>query len=182
MRKIVKLIAKEFNAKEIVWGVGGSYLLHRYGINNELRDIDILISEESIQKTMEVMERISEKVQVQDDKHFNSKFYEVYQMKGININIISNLSSNFEEEFSYNFDQDDISVIEETGNERINYCHLMDWYVIYKEISRKNISNSIETYYKNGGFIDNSRFHKKFGISNLNILHKSYNKLRTMIY
>ena len=182
MENLIKKLAAEFNKSNIVWGIGGSYLLKRYGINSDLNDIDILISEESIDKVVDIMNRISVKQEIIDDEHFHSTFYSVYQINGINVNVISNLSYNFDEDFSYVFNQEDINVHENNGNDRINYCHLMDWYIIYKEINMKAISSSIETYYKNGGFIDNSRFHKKFDLINLNLLHKNYNKLKTMIY
>jgi|LGVE01.1.fsa_nt_gb hypothetical protein len=182
MKNIIKKLAKEFNKSNIVWGIGGSYLLKRYGINIDSNEIDILISEDSIDDVVEIMNSISAKQEFEDDEHFHSTFYAVYQINGININVISNLSYEYEEDFSYVFNQEDINVHEVEDNERINYCHLMDWYIIYKEIKMKTISSLIETYYKNGGFIDNSRFHKKFDLVNLSVLHKNYNKLRTMIY
>ena len=182
MENLIRKIAKEFNKSNITWGIGGAYLLKRYGINTELNDIDILISEDSIEKVEEVMNRISVKQEIINDEHFHSAFYTVYEMDGVNVNIVSNLSSDFDEEFNYVFDQEDISVYEVQDNNRINYCHLMDWYIIYKEINRPSMSSSIETYYKDGGFIDNSRFNNKFGRINLDLLHKNFNKLKTLIY
>lgn len=182
MKNLISKVAKEFNQQNVVWGIGGSYLLQRYGIETDLNDIDILISEDSIHRVKDIMSRISIKQDTVIDEKFNSKFFAIYQINGTNINIISSLNYHFKEDFNYNFDQEDINIYENYGNQRINYCHLMDWYIIYKEINRKGISKSIEMYYKSGGFVDNRRFHQKFGLSKLNLLHENYNNLKSMIY
>lgn len=182
MKNIVNKIAKELNSKDVVWGIGGSYLLKRYGINTKLNEIDIVISEDSINEVTEIMNRISVKQNHPNDDKFNTKFYAVYLIEDTKINIISTLSYTSKDEFTYHFDEEDISVHETNDKVRINYCHLMDWYIIYKEINRKSISRLIEKYYIKGGFIDHTRFHKKFDFNQMNFVHRNYHNLKAMIY
>ena len=96
MKNIIKRLAKEFNKKEVVWAIGGSYLLKRYGIDSKSDVLDIVISEDSIVSVSEIMNTIAVKQEGIESKNYQSDYYEVYLFDGQLVNIVSNLKSNFE--------------------------------------------------------------------------------------
>ena len=182
MKNIIKRIAKEFNQKGIVWAIGGSYLLKRYGINTKIETLDIMVSEHSIIKVLGIMDRIATIQEVKNDYHFQTDHYKVYIIEGLIINIICNFKSNFVEKFEYNFNESDINIHESISQEKIYYGFLIDWYLIYSEINMKDEVNSIEEYYINGGFFNNNRFEEKFMKSNYQIVEKQYCQMKNEIY
>ena len=58
----------------------------------------------------------------------------------------------------------------------------MDWYLIYCEINMKQELSSIEEYYLNGGFFNNSRFEEKFRPTKFKIIDMHYSNLKNEIY
>ncbi len=182
MKNIIKRLAKEFNKKEVVWAIGGSYLLKRYGIDSKSDVLDIVISEDSIVSVSEIMNTIAVKQEGIESKNYQSDYYEVYLFDGQLVNIVSNLKSNFEELFAYEFSKKDINVSEVYEGESIFYCYLMDWYLIYSEIDLRDELSLVEEYYLNGGFFNNNRFEKKFRPTNYAVIDLSYTNLMNKIY
>lgn len=182
MKNIIKKIAKEFNKREVVWAIGGSYLLKRYGIDSKSNALDIMVSEDTIVKALKIMDEFAVKQIVTDSEHFHSDFYEEYIFEGQAVNIVSNFKSNFKEKFTYDFTSKDISVSVVYKGETINYCYLMDWYLIYSEIDLRDELSLVEEYYLNGGFFNNNRFEEKFSPTNYAIVDLNYTNLRNRIY
>lgn len=182
MKNIIKRIAKEFNKKEVVWAIGGSYLLKRYGIKSISSELDIMVSEESITNVLEIMEILAVKQKSVNSENFQTDFFEVYLVGGKTVNIISNLKSDFQEKFTYDFSKKDINIHELYDGESIYYGYLMDWYLIYCEIDLRDELSSVEEYYLNGGFFNNNRFVEKFRESNHALIDFNYSNLKSKIY
>lgn len=182
MKKIVELLAKEFNSRNVTWAIGGSFLLKRYGIDNGLGDLDIMVSMDSIEEASEIMNNIAENLEVINNDHYQTERFESYQLENHIINIIGNLKCNFNESFTYIFDKTDINSIDISSNEKIYFSHLLDWYVIYQEINNKETSSLIEQYYGSGAFLDNKRFESKFGMINIPNVKDSLSSFKKRIY
>lgn len=182
MLKIIKELAKELNNKNVTWAIGGSHMLHRYGIVDNSNIIDIMVTKESIITAIEVMNGISEKLDLPNQDHFQTEYFSAYNMNGIQVNLISNFKCDFTEEFIYDFDQVDIQVSKDVSNESIYYCYLMDWYIIYNAVNRKDMIALIEEHYENGGFLDNARFKHKFNKLNHSSIINKYSELKHRIY
>ena len=182
MKKIIELLAKEFNKRNLTWAIGGSFLLKRYGINIDFDELDIMVSEDSVEEINKVMNEIALKLEVVNNENYQTDYYSCYQMENHTINIICNLKCDFEESFTYSFDKEDINSIEISNNEKIYFSHLLDWYVIYQEINSKETMNLIERYYENGSFLNNRRFSEKFGMTNIPHVKDKYSSLKKRIY
>jgi len=182
MKNIIKRLAKEFNKKEVVWAIGGSYLLKRYGIDSKSDVLDIVVSEDSIINVSKIMNTIAVKQNEVDSKNYQSDYFEVYLFEGQIVNIVSNFKSNFKEKFTYEFSKNDINVHEKYDGESVYYCYLMDWYLIYSEIDLREELSLIEDYYLNGGFFNNNRFEEKFRPTNYAVIGMNYTNLRNKIY
>ncbi len=182
MKKVIELIAKEFNKRELTWAIGGSYLLKRYGIEIGFDQLDIMVSEDSIEEVNKIMSELAEKLEVENNDNYQTDYYSSYQMVDQTINIICNLKCDFEESFIYSFDKEDINSNVKSNNEKIYFSHLLDWYVIYQETQSEEVLNLIETHYENGTFLNNERFTSKFGMSDIPFVKERYSNLKKRIY
>jgi len=182
MKKTIELLARRFNELDLVWAIGGSYLLKRYGINDGLNDLDIMVSKESANTMNEVMSEVGIKLEVVNNENYQTDSYSSYMMDNKIVNIICNLKCNFKESFTYTFDKEDINSHESSNNEKIYFGDLLDWYVIYQEINEKKTYKLIERYYENGSFLNNYRFNSKFGMTNIPHVKNRYSRLRKRIY
>lgn len=182
MKRIIEKLAKEFNMQNLTWAIGGSFLLKRYGIENGLKELDIMVSEDSVVEINNIMSNITKRLNVVNNENYQTEYYESYKHDDLIINVICNLKCNFNESFEYSFDKEDISTLEMYNNEEIYFCHLLDWYVIYQEINLVKTSNLIAKYYENGTFLNNERFEEKFAIANLSQIKDNYIGLKNRIY
>lgn len=182
MKETIELLAKRFNELNLTWAIGGSYLLKRYGINDGLNDLDIMVSEESVKRMNEVMSEHAVKLDVVNNENYQTDHYSSYIMDNKIINVICNLKCDFNESFTYTFGKEDINSHESSNNEKIYFGDLLDWYVIYQEIDKKETYKLIERYYESGSFLNNSRFNNKFGTTNIPQVKNRYSRLRKRIY
>ena len=182
MKKIIELLAKEFNKRDLTWAIGGSFLLKRYGIDDGFNELDIMVSIDSVEEVNKVMNEIALKLEVVNSENYQTDYYSCYQMENHTINIICNLKCDFEESFTYSFDKEDINSIEISNDEKIYFSHLLDWYVIYQEINSTETMNLIERYYEDGSFLNNGRFSDKFGMADIPHVKERYLSLKKRIY
>lgn len=182
MRKTIEQIAKIFNQRELTWAIGGSYLLKKYGIENKLNHIDVMVSADSVKEMNEVMDVIANKLEVTNNDGFQTEHFTSYELNGEIINVIYNLKCDFNEPFTYSFNKNDIDTLEISNNEKIYFSHLLDWYVIYQEIDFKETTDLIENSFESGLFLDNPRFNEKFGLSMIPNTKSKYEYLKKRIY
>ena len=162
MKNSIITVARELNQRNIVWAIGGSELLKRYGITSTTNVLDIMVSRESIKDVLSIMDSIGTKQESINEPNYQTDHFEVYMINNQQVNIICNLKSNFVETFAYDFSVNDINVSEYLEEEKIYYSYLIDWYLIYSEVTLTNEVKAIEEYYMNGGFFNNNRFIEKF--------------------
>lgn len=182
MRNTIKILAKEFNKRNLTWAIGGSYLLKRYGIDGSFNELDIMVAEDSNEEMNNVMSELAVKLEVVSNENYQTDSFETYQIKDLTVNIICNLKCDFKEPFTYSFGKDDINTSEVHNNEKIYFSHLLDWYVIYQETNNKETSKLIERYYEDGSFLNNSRFNSKFGMTNIPHVRDNVLSLKKRIY
>jgi len=182
MKKIIESLAKEFNERNLTWAIGGSFLLKRYGINDGFDQLDIMVSEDSIDEIKGVMNDIAEKLGVVNNESFQTDHFSSYKIQNQTINIICNIKCNFKESFTYSFDKEDISTQYISNNVKIYFSDLLDWYVIYQEIDSARTTKLIERYYESGSFLNNTRFNNKFGMDDIPHVKDRYSNLKKRIY
>lgn len=74
MEKILIELAKRFNKAVIQWGIGGSLSLKHYNLMDSGNDIDIIVSESSLNNARQVLEGFAfEKISIQKINYGNNE-------------------------------------------------------------------------------------------------------------
>lgn len=158
MEKVLIELAKKFNKADIQWGIGGSLLLRHFNLTDRANDIDVIISESSFDNAIQILEGFAiEKISIQKQE-YSTKHYKVYEIHGIDLDIISGFTINHESgSYELIFDAQSITDRIEINDTILPYTSLEDWYVLYMLMKcRENKVNLIEEYFKSYG-IKNSQ-------------------------
>jgi len=86
---IVTSLAEQLNKANIIWGVGGSYLLKEYGIVEEVHDLDIIVAEEDVKKTIEILNSIAKRKIIPVKNEYRTKHFYIYSYRGVSIDVMS---------------------------------------------------------------------------------------------
>lgn len=141
-------IGEKLNEDGVVWAVGASILLQRYGFIDNPNDIDILVDLKDIEKADKILKSIGEKKIRDKSETYSTKYFYEYVVRGIDIDVIAGLSINFNNGiFEYKFDFTSISEFKKINGVNIPLSSLEDWYVIYQLIPNREVKvNMIENY------------------------------------
>ncbi len=145
--------AKECNAANLVWAVGGSLLLAQYGLVSRPNDIDILTDPESFAQAASIMKSIGEEQPRTDTPTFSTLHYRKYIVSNVMVDLMSGLAINHPYgQFRFFFDSASISGTMKTDGMEIPLASLEDWYVIYSLIpGRQAKADLIRTHLMTNG-------------------------------
>ena len=82
-------IAKQFNEAKITWNLGASCMLYLRTIVNDFHDIDIMISENDIDKVKEIMSKYSIVEKREIHPKYKTKAFLEYNINGVDIDIMA---------------------------------------------------------------------------------------------
>lgn len=147
--RVLLEVAKAFNESDITWNLGGSMMLFFRSITREFNDIDIMISEQHVEKVKEIMTSIATPRKKTVDEMYQTKSFLEYEIDGINIDIIAGLTIVSEEKAHY-FplkDKNLLDIIDINGT-LIYLEGLTVWLNYYKLMNQTDKVELIEHYHK----------------------------------
>jgi len=153
MDDIVLNLAKALNSNNVLWGIGGSYLLKAYGIVEEVHDLDIIVAENDISKVIQVLDAIAERKPRPVKEEYKTKHFYVYSYDGLSIDVMSAFRI-IHTTGIYEFVLDEMSIVERRNinNIKIPFTSLEDWLIAYKLMKgRESKIEMIENYLKSAG-------------------------------
>lgn len=153
MDDIVQSLAKALNSSNILWGIGGSYLLKAYGIVDEVHDLDIIIAAEDIPKAIQVLDTIAERKSIPIKDEYKTKHFSVYSYEGLSIDVMSTFRIEHIAGI-YEFVLDELSIVErrQVNGIEIPFTSLEDWLIAYKLMrGRDSKVEMIENYLDSKG-------------------------------
>lgn len=141
-------IAKKFNDENLTWAVGASVLLNQYSLVKSPNDIDILVALKDVEKADSILKSIGNKNISEKSSTYLTKYFYEYNINGIDIDLMSGLTINFENEnYEYLFNKDCIKNYSTINDTKIPLTSLEDWYILYQLIPNRDKKVSlIENY------------------------------------
>ncbi|MBQ3136990.1 MAG: hypothetical protein IJB74_05845 [Clostridia bacterium] len=135
-------LADMLNKNNIVWGIGGSYLLHIYGLYDSPNDLDIWIQPKdmgTVKKIFNNFEKIKSDIQLPEEYHLKINFFDI-EVDFVSCFIITPNQN----KFNYNISPETVYDKFLINNVQIFCTTLEDWYLIYKILKRENKASIIE--------------------------------------
>lgn len=138
---------------DIVWGVGGSYLLEKYDLYTNPADLDLWIQADDMpvvrQKFSHFKELITE-IPLPPEYHYKIQYYDM-EVDFVACFIIKPNQY----KYKYSINPENIKQIRLSSGLQIPCMYLEDWYVIYKLLRRDDKANLIRDAFKKLGIIFN---------------------------
>lgn len=138
------IIARELNNLNVTWGIGGSLLLYRYGLVNNVNDIDILIDYEDRFKVKDAFSKYGITI-TNKNIMYRSDFFLPIRINNVNVDVIGNFKVFNKQMYEYKFDKSELSMFI-YNNEKIFYCSISKWKEAYKVLNRLDKYNKIKEY------------------------------------
>ncbi len=153
MFNTLSYIGEKLNNSNIVWGVGASILLNKFGLINKPNDIDIFVDIKDINKADEILKEIGEKKTYEKTAIYSTKYFYEYRINKIDVDVMAGFAINHNcGVFEYIFDKKSISDIKKYNGVNIPFTSLEDWYIIYQLIpNREQKVKMIEDYLLSNG-------------------------------
>lgn len=153
MFNTLSYIGKKLNDDGIIWGVGASILLNKFGFIDKPNDIDIFISIDDIKKADEILKNIGEKKKWEKASTYSTQYFYEYVINEIDVDVMAGFAVNHSNgTFRYIFDKNSISEFKVINGVHIPFTCLEDWYVIYQLIPDRQVKvEMIEKYILSNG-------------------------------
>jgi hypothetical protein len=141
-------IGNEINKENITWGIGGSLLLHFYGILNHPNDIDILVYEDDAIKLTHILSSFGNSKEAIHRNPFCTTYFFKYSINHIDLDLMGGFKLEHNEGiYSLLFNQDSIVSHHVINGVNIPLCSLEDWYVLYLLMPNREEKVKILEYY-----------------------------------
>lgn len=147
--KVLTKIAKELNKQQIIWAVGASLLLFFKGITNTFNDIDIMVTENDIEKVKKILSSFGTCSKPVPNKQYKTKYFLEYQIENVEFDIMAGftiINNGIEYYFPLNKSEVcDFIIINET---KIPLQSLNQWKEFYSLMGRDEKVQMIENRLK----------------------------------
>ena len=143
---ILDRLAKELSINDIIWGVGGSYLLQIYNLYSEPNDLDLWVQPCDIPKIRNIFkgfEEVNTDIPLPEEFHFKMKYYDV-EVDFVACFIIKPN----QKKFTYNILPENINMMTLENGIKIPCTFLEDWYIVYKLLRREKKAALIENVFR----------------------------------
>lgn len=149
----LSLIGERFNKGGILWAVGASVMLNKYGLIDRPNDIDLLVDIKDIYKADCILKEMGNKKYREKVEEYATEYFYEYVINGSDVDVMAGLTINFSGgSYRYIFDKSSISRIVDICGVDIPLTSLEDWYVLYQVIpNREKKVAMIENYLKENG-------------------------------
>ncbi|WP_408009379.1 hypothetical protein ACJROX_03415 [Pseudalkalibacillus sp. A8] len=146
---VLERVANALNKEGIFWGIGGSHVLYKNGLDIHPNDIDLMIRMEDGKKAMNVMDRMAEEVPAERKAPFKTKSFKTYQMGSTSVDFMAGFAlENDSGIYELILDLKGITY----DHRHIPYTSLEDWFILYQLIPKKGEkADLIESYWKENG-------------------------------
>lgn len=153
MKTTLARIAKELNAVQAVWAIGGSVMLAHHGLVDCANDIDILVEPSRIVQVDIALQSLGVKKKWEKDKVYATKHFFEYCIDGTDVDIISGFRINTASGlYQFQFDERSIADTIRLKGQPIHMASLEDWYVLYQLMpDREEKVVLIESYLMKNG-------------------------------
>ncbi len=153
MDDIIISLAKSLNSKNILWGIGGSYLLKSYDIVENVQDLDIIVAEKDILKALQVLDFIADRKSIPVKEEYKTKYFYVYSYRGLSIDVMSAFRiEHFDSIYEFVLDDLSIAKIRKMEGVYVPFTSLEDWLIAYKLMKgRESKVEMIENYLDSEG-------------------------------
>lgn len=141
------------NENNIVWGLGGSLMLHMHGIIDNPNDIDLLVLENQAPLAGKVLDNLGERKEAVRSAPFKTAFFAKYLIRNVPVDLMGGFSIIHEEGiFELEFEKNNIVDSTSFNGKTIYLSSLEDWYVLYSLMpNREEKVHIIEQHFKEKG-------------------------------
>lgn len=137
-----KKLAATLDENNIVWGIGGSFLLQLHGLYSNPNDLDIWVQTDDISKLKTIFssfDEIESSIQLPPQYHFKMQYYDT------EVDFISCfITIPNQKRFEYHILPTNIEYIEFEDGIKVPCTLLENWYIVYKLLNRKDKAQIIE--------------------------------------
>jgi len=146
-------LAEHLNSENILWGIGGLCLLREYGIVEEVHDLDIIVAENDVKKTIEILDSIADRKSIPLKTEYRTKYFYVYSYRGVSIDVMSTFRIEHSDGiYEFLLDDQSIVLIRQKQGVIIPFTSLEDWLIAYKLMrGREEKVRMIENYFRSEG-------------------------------
>ena len=162
METTLRVIAKELNQLAVLWGVGGSVLLHQYGLVETPGDIDLFVDLTEVNRIEQVLSCLGEKQVSPPHARYLTTCFREYVIGGVDVDVMAEFAIRHESGV-YRFVFDKQSLVESriVQGETIPFTSLEDWYVLYRLLPNGlEKATRIETYFHRHGIKQPTLLHR----------------------
>lgn len=141
------------NENNIIWGLGGSLMLHMHGIIDNPNDIDLLVSENHAPLAGKVLDNLGERKETVHSPPFKTAFFAKYRVENTPVDVMGGYSIIHEEgTYKLAFEKNNIADSTSFNGKTIYLSSLEDWYVLYSLMpNREEKVHLIEQHFKEKG-------------------------------
>lgn len=147
-QKVLIEISKILSNNNIIWGIGGSYLLQLYNLYSNPDDLDLWIKPtdmEKVKKIFENYEEIKTHIPIPPELHFKINYNDV-EIDFVACFIVRPNKN----KFIYHIRPENIRTFDMIDGTKIPCTYLEDWYIVYRLLKRDDKAEIIKNFfYKN---------------------------------
>ena len=90
--ELLKRIAHQFNAAHVVWALGASMLLYFKGIASEFHDIDLMISNDDVERVRTILSEMGELQPPNPNSKYKTKTFMEFTIGAIDVDVMAGFS------------------------------------------------------------------------------------------
>lgn len=152
LAQVLTKFASRLNRKGILWGLGGSGLLHVYGLEAEPRDLDLLIRTEHMEAAVSELHPLGVLAELQPKPPFCSRRFVQIQTGGVEADLIAGFRIHHEAGlYELPLEAHSIAGTARIGGEAVPLTAPEDWYVLYLLMGRPKRADVWERFLLGGG-------------------------------
>ena len=144
-KEVLIQLSQILKNNDIVWGIGGSYLLYLHDLYDSPHDIDLWVHEDCMPKVKELFSEFREiktHIPVPVEMHYKIEYY------GIEVEFIAGFFTKPNQyHFSYRINEKNIEEIQIDTDETVPCTYLEEWYIVYKLLNRNDKAKIIKDYF-----------------------------------
>ncbi len=131
---VLKQIAQKLDEHECLWGVGGSVVLHHFGLVASPNDIDLLVKAKDALKIKTFMDDIGKPLPRAFKEPFRTEAFFAYDIDGLRVEFLGDFKIKLADDTTYEFILDEQAICEKMviDDYDIKLTTLEDWFVAYQ--------------------------------------------------
>ncbi len=161
LEHILYELAALFDEHDILYGVGGSFMIDKLHFDLKVNDLDIFISLNDLDKVAKIMAKY-QKLDTKDNPSIKSGYFAKYMIKGVGVDIIADMHVNYKDVW-YNYDLTNHDQVHDHNG--ISYMFLQDWFYLYWIMKRHEKVKMIIGHWQNTNYPDIDRWQYLLNLS-----------------